>query len=417
MDERATHAIPDIEASPYSYLLPGLRENVAAHADLGPDARQLHKQIDDMNRVDNRVDHFAPEQIQRIPHNANSDREDFLIALREKHSNMSSNYHAPASRQRKHYNPKPREAERPYDPILGRFESLVPGDQMGDRLRRQVRGYQFQDYDGRLNDEEVVVDTGARGMFDTAQQSAYEAMHSRPTKFIKRELEALKAVRSNYEREGRSMAVNWQGPAAIHRIGSSGAIPRRRVENTEYSAADGTSTYFIPYQKPETIMSLVQDTRIAPGRHDVTGSIWKVERPQVDSIVHSKKRPTFTEMRAPNAIGSTYVGSSLVFGSRADQLTNTVNPDYINVAQRPIMQVAGNRAMRQFNTEKDFDENREESHSNHHERHAGKWGIEKQYQENGEVTGILNKVVVQDRNPQLLRGWNPFERNQDMYRL
>jgi hypothetical protein len=386
----------------------------------GPEDAQLRDHIRSMNQLEAYTPRVVVPQRERLQHKSINERELFLHKLQQKHQSLPGAYKAQSGRRRHHYNPEPQGVERDFEPLLGNFESILPGDVVNDRERRRVRNAKYKAYDGRIDSNGQVVSTGAHGMFDSAQESPYEAFRSgRQTERVKKDIAALNMMRNINETPGRVVSVQWQGPSAVHRDTSeSAAIPRRSVDTRGRTHIDGGNFYNAPYKPPEnTVMSIVQDTRIAPGRREVTGTMFKQERPLIENITHSKQRTRFHELRTPNADSSSFTGSSLVFGNRSEQLITTSAPDLPNGPQRTNWAVSENRAMRQFKTDTDFERDRELDTSAYNSKHKQNWQQEKAYQRHQKGDQVLNKTIVEGRNPQILRNYAPYERNIVMRRL
>lgn len=381
----------------------------------GADAIQLDNHLARLAGLEGRKDIFASTERDRLKHDTNADRENFILNLRSKHGYPSS-YNAPLrDRRAAHNNPAPKGVlRRDLHPGVVEYgsnlDNLRPGDLLGDEIRHRVKTTRYQAHDGRTLSDGTVVDSFAGGEMVSARQSAYEAMMSRPTDKYVREMKALMDMRGNFERMGRVVSVNWQGPKAVHRsTAESGRIPRRQVDTHGHTNRDGTSTYKQPWQAPEVVMQRTIN-RAFPGRREVSRGVSMVERPMIEEYIQGVRRPVVFELRRPNPSDtSTYVGDSNVIAERSGQLQSSYMPNPVNGASRPMGKVPDNRVPYQvhINNPVGF-YNTEFAADGYARRYDGLRMAEPVYQRQRGDTTILNKVQVVDRVDQLLTHRDPL---------
>jgi hypothetical protein len=294
-------------------------------------------------------------QVEIMKKNNFNEKENFILSLREKHPYPSSFKASTRDRRNKHYNPDKKGVSR--EELHSKlsdvpdYNMFYVGDYRGDRIRQQVKeSTKNLAHDGRTTSTGMFMDSFAQGRFVVARQSPYEAMHDRNTKQVKRELESLKDMRGIKAMPMRAVSLNWQGPEQVHRPSiESDKIPRRQVIDGRQNVnlKDGTGVYFKPYQPPKVLIKNVQKP-VYPGRREVTGSTYTVQRPQIEQLIIHQERPRFSETRTPNPTDvSTYTGASAI-NNKESQLNTSYLPTHVQGAQRDNWMVAGNRAIRQF---------------------------------------------------------------------
>jgi hypothetical protein len=423
-----TYSIPDIAANPLSYTVPVPVEDPVIFDDFDTERRQLYEQIARAETVRKQENVVTPAEVEPIPYMSKSSRETFLMGLYEKHKGLPSAYHSTTKRQH-HHNPNPEGVTRihlhPEGPVWGNnFNDLEPGDVFGNKVRKHFNNPAPRIFDGRIDSQNNIVDTNANGAVLMAKQSPYEAIRSqkRSRAEIGRETRALKNIRNNNATQGRVMAMSWQGPTAITRIGSNDRIPKRQTKQEGYHAFADGSVYQRAYQKPdETFLRPVMN-RVTPGRIEITGSVAKSERPNIENFVDPKQRPRYSNLRHGNSTDiSTYAIDPVLGPNRKDNFITTVRPTFIAGPQKTNWAVGSNRAPRQTETQTSYDEwNTSLSTGEYEAAYAARHNGSELYERPMGFNGILNKIAPFPENERLLTHRDPLlpdARHIDRYKL
>lgn len=422
MMDRYTFSIPDEEANAHQAVgstgsFTNIQEPLSGLADRG----QIREHINRLEAIEDSKDIFVHIPRDKLHHNTFRDREEFLGMLAQKHVPSAFNAQV-VTRRAEHNNPNKHEVSQEELHPLSTFDvadngyDLRQGSVLGDKLRQRINKARYRMADGRTAFNGQYLDSFSSGQEVVARQSKYEAQNTRRenTQQIVREMKALNDIRDINEMPMRSVAIQSQLPGRVERPEKDSFIRsnirKRQVETGPIQYYGSSTIVQQPYHPPETVIRPTLHSQHPEGRQEITGSITKVERPQIEGFVDIKQRPRVFENRQPNPTDtSLFTGASYMFLDRDSNHTASIMPDRKHYASRAIGAVASNRADYQFaqkNDRESYDVT--DSQQQYSSRYAADETNQVLYQRDFSHTQMLNKVVVRDRKDQLLTHRDPL---------